>query len=225
MEQTHTASTDGSSMGGLIFDAFNWCCERTLAPEHRRYLARKLDGPVLDLGAGTGAMFPYFGAAAQREGSIAVTAVEPDGGFRERAKRKAERVGLDVDIRSGEAEALPFEDERFNTVIASVVFCTIPDVDGALDEVDRVLKPGGELRFFEHVRSHGRHGRIQDRVTPVWKRLAAGCHLNRDAERAISNSALEITEIEDVELESAVLPSSLLPIQRFVRGTAVKDGN
>lgn len=180
-------------------------------------MAQDVDGPVLDLGAGTGAMFPYLGATAQRNGAIQLHAIEPDPAFKARAEQKAERVGLQVDIQSARAESLPYDDESFNTVIASTVFCTIPDVEQAIREIDRVLQPNGELRFFEHVRSHGLHGQFQDRFTPLWKRMAEGCHLNRSTERMIAESPLELIEIEEHDIDTA-----LTPIQRFIRGIAIK---
>lgn len=180
-------------------------------------MAQEVDGPVLDLGAGTGAMFSYLGATAQRDGPIQLHAIEPDPSFKARAEQKAERVGLDIDIRSARAESLPYDDESFNTVIASTVFCTIPDVELAMREIDRVLKPNGKLRFLEHVRSHGLHGRVQDRVAPFWKRMAGGCHLNRYTERTLTESPLELTEIEEYEIDT-----SFTPVKRFIRGTATK---
>jgi ubiquinone/menaquinone biosynthesis C-methylase UbiE len=97
------------------------------------------------------------------------------------------------------------------------VFCTIPDVEQAMREIDRVLKPNGELRFLEHVRSHGLHGRVQDQVAPLWKRMAGGCHLNRRTERMIAESPLKLTEIEEREIDTR-----FTPVKRFIRGMATK---
>lgn len=204
-------------MKGVLFDVLNRCSETDFLPEHRRYMAKDVNDPVLDLGAGTGAMFSYLGATAQRDGPIQLHAIEPDPSFRARAEQKAERVGLDIDIRSARAESLPYDDESFNTVIASTVFCTIPDVEQATREIDRVLKPNGELRFLEHVRSHGLHGRFQDRFAPLWKRIAGGCHLDRPTERLLAKSPLELTEIQEHDIDTR-----LTPVKRFIRGTATK---
>jgi ubiquinone/menaquinone biosynthesis C-methylase UbiE len=218
MNQTNnSSSTAGHPSKGAVFDALNWCSEKNFLPEHRRYLAQDVGDRVLDLGAGTGAMFPYIGATAQREGPIQLHGIEPDPSFRARAEQKAERVGLHIDIRNGRAESLPYDNESFNTVIASTVFCTIPDVDEAIREIDRVLRPNGELRFLEHVRSHGSHGRYQDRFAPLWKRIAGGCHLNRQTERTLAQSPLELSEIDEFEIDTA-----FTPVKRFIRGTATK---
>jgi ubiquinone/menaquinone biosynthesis C-methylase UbiE len=219
MSQTNDQSATTPAKG-VLFDAINWCSEKSFLPEHRRYMAREVGDSVLDIGAGTGAMLSYIGATAQRDGPIQLHAIEPDPDFRARAEQKAERVGLCVDIRPARAESLPYDDERFDTVVASMVFCTIPDVEQALQEIDRVLKPNGELRFFEHVRSHGLHGRFQDRFAPLWKRIAEGCHLNRPTERILTESPLELTEIEEISIDTA-----FTPIRRFIRGTATKTSD
>jgi SAM-dependent methyltransferase len=216
MSQTkNSSSTSGHPIVGTLYDAINWCSEKSFLPEHRRYMAQGLRGSVLDLGAGTGAMFPYIGATALDDGPIQLHGIEPDPNFRARAEQKAERMGLPINIQSAGAESLPYDDESFNVVIASTVFCTIPDVEQAVREIDRILKPDGELRFFEHVRSHGSHGKYQDRFAPLWKRLAGGCHLNRPTERTLGTSPLEIVEIDDIHLDTRYAP-----IQRFIRGIA-----
>lgn len=216
MSQTNdSSSTDGRPIVGAVYDAVNWCSERAFLPEHRRYLAQELRGSVLDLGAGTGAMFPYIGATALDDDPIELHGIEPDPHSRARAAQKAERIGLQIDIQSSRAESLPYDHESFDVVIASMVFCTIPDVEQALREINRVLKSEGELRFIEHVRSHGTHGRYQDRFAPLWKRVAGGCHLNRPTERTLGESPLEITEIRDIALDT-----SYAPVRRFIRGTA-----
>jgi ubiquinone/menaquinone biosynthesis C-methylase UbiE len=200
-----------------MWDTFSWFMERNTLPKHRRYLSQELREPVLDLGAGTGTMFPYFGAAAQRNGSLQLHAIEPNLQFKTRAEQKAERIGLDVSIRSGQAESLPYESESFNTIIASMVFCTIPDVEQALEEIHRVLKPDGELRFLDHVRSDGSYGQFQDKATPIWKRIFGGCHLNRRTETTLSNSPLNLTEIDEKGFDA-----NLVPINKLIRGVARK---
>jgi ubiquinone/menaquinone biosynthesis C-methylase UbiE len=215
MSQPDNPSTDGHPIGGAIYDVLNWYNEANLLPEHRRYLARGVQGPVLDVGTGTGGMLPYFGAVAQRDGPIQLHGIEPDPHLRARAEQKAERVGFDIDIRSAEAESLPYANESFTVVVASMVFCTISDVEQALEEINRVLRADGELRFFEHVRSDDSHGRYQDLFTPVWKRIAGGCHLNRRTGRTLANSPLEITEIDRFDTGMKYSPT-----KKCIRGTA-----
>lgn len=217
MSKSSDEPTNGHPLGGAICDALSWYNETKILPQHRRYLSRELQGTILDLGAGTGPMFPYFGAAAQRHGPLQLYGIEPNLHMKARAEQKAGRVGLDISLRSARAESLPYKAESFDTVIASLVFCTIPDVEQALQEIDRVLKPNGELRFVEHVRSDGKHGEVQDRIAPIWKRIAGGCHLNRRTGRTFANSQFELAEIEEITLDTRVSPT-----KRLIRGTIRK---
>ncbi|MFC6964172.1 class I SAM-dependent methyltransferase [Halocatena marina] len=98
-------------------------------------------------------MFPYLRTAVQRGPALHLHAIEPDPHRRRQAKRTASTHGLDVHLRSGRAESLPYADDTFDVIIASAVFCTVQDPSRALTEVHRVVKPDGEFRFLEHVRS------------------------------------------------------------------------
>jgi len=160
-----------------LYDPVMALPERYFLGEHRESLAAGLSGRVLDIGAGTGAQFPYF--ADRREEISSLHAVEPDPHMRRQARERADRLDLDVDIADAGAEALPYDDDSVDYVVASLVFCTIPDAEGALDEVARVLAPGGEFRFFEHVRASGATGTVHDLLAPAWHAAAGGCNLNR----------------------------------------------
>ncbi len=179
--------------------------EERLFEPHREYLAAGLTGRVLDLGAGTGASFPHL-----RETDL--HAIEPDPHMRRRAARKARDLGVTVEIRGDRAEDLSYPDGTFDAVVAAVVFCTIAEPDRALSEVARVLEPGGEFRFLEHVRDDGWRGRLQRAIDPVWTRLAGGCHLTRDTVGTfVSHDAFEVIEIERVDV-------GITPTRPFVRG-------
>jgi ubiquinone/menaquinone biosynthesis C-methylase UbiE len=135
------------------------------------------EGDVLELGAGTGMNIGYYSDAVR-----SLTAVEPDPHMRKRAERRYQGAGLDVTLDGASAEALPFDDARFDTVVATFVLCTIPDPARALEEARRVLKPGGVLIFAEHVANQHRLARrAQEMLDPVWGAFSGGCHLNRDA--------------------------------------------
>jgi ubiquinone/menaquinone biosynthesis C-methylase UbiE len=194
-----------------IYDPATKIAERLWFRDHREYVVRELEGNVLDLGAGTGAMFPYFADATETR-PLDVHAIEPDPHMRQRAERKATELDLEVSIQSARAKALPYEANTFDAVVASLVFCTIADVDTALEEVARVLKPTGELRFFEHVRSTGLRGRLQDVTTPLWRRVAGGCHLNRNTDVVFAEDhRFEPREIEYLNI-------GILPVKPFVQG-------
>lgn len=196
-----------------VYDPALALLERTLLRPHREYLVAGLEGSVLDLGAGTGAMVPYFAAV---EDVTTVHAVEPDPHMRRRAAARARTHGLDVAISDAPAESLPYPADTFDAVVASMVFCTIPDVDAAVSEVARILEPGGELRFFEHVADDGWRGRIQEVLAPLWERVAGGCQLTRcTASRLAAEPTFETVEIERLQL-------GVTPIRPFVRGTLRK---
>ena len=169
--------------------------ERTLFAPHRAALAADLSGRVLEVGAGTGAMFPHV--AREAAPRVEYHAIEPDPHMRTRAERKARDAGLGVDLRDARAESLPYPDDAFDVVLSALVFCTVADPDEALEEVARVLKPGGEFRFLEHVHADGVAGAGQTLVNPLWRRAAGGCHLNRrTVERVVGHGAFDVLAVE-----------------------------
>ncbi|MCA1726461.1 MAG: class I SAM-dependent methyltransferase [Actinobacteria bacterium] len=147
--------------------------ERAEAP-YRRETAGGAAGPVLEIGAGTGANLAHYPASAR------VVALEPEPNMVRMLWEVAGEAVADVGIVRGSAEALPFPDGAFRTVVASLVLCSVGDPALAAAEIRRVLAPGGELRFFEHVRGTGKLARSQDRVERVWGFFSGGCHPNRD---------------------------------------------
>ncbi|MCU4926393.1 class I SAM-dependent methyltransferase [Halobacteria archaeon AArc-dxtr1] len=187
-----------------------------LLASHREYLSRDLSGRVLDLGAGTGSMWPYLTDAVEQADSegrgIEVHAIEPDVHMRRRAERAAAKAGLSVDLRDARAESLPYPDDAFDAVLSGMVFCTVAQPDRALEEVARVLAPGGEFRFLEHVRADGWRGRGQRLANPLWKRAAGGCQLTRDTVgRFVGHESFGVVEIARVDV-------GVFPAAPFVRG-------
>jgi ubiquinone/menaquinone biosynthesis C-methylase UbiE len=173
------------------YDCINqWEERRVLGPIRERLLAG-VTGRVLDLGAGTGANFRCLRTASE------VVAAEPDPYMLERARKRARQMGLEVAFFPSPAEALPFADHSFDTVVTTLVLCTVTDPGRALAEARRVLKPGGTFRFVEHVRADGWKGHALDLVTPVWQQLGAGCHPNRRTGEAIRAAGFELVEFEE----------------------------
>jgi ubiquinone/menaquinone biosynthesis C-methylase UbiE len=210
---------EGHPIFAAAYDRFGGVGEGFLR-DHRQYLARDLEGSVLDLGAGTGDMFPYFaraaaaeveseGANASEDGTaqgLAFHGIEPDPHMKRRAKRAASEGPLDIDLRLARAESLPYPDDSIDVTVASLVFCTISDPEHAFAEVSCVLRPGGELRFLEHVRSDGLLGHAQDVLAPAWKIVGAGCHLNRDFEGLLARSPLETIDVETIRAPPPATP-------------------
>lgn len=132
-------------------------------------------GLVLEIGAGTGMNFSHYSAVSR------VVALEPEPRMLEQARRKGASDPAPVTLVRGSAERLPFSDGTFDTVVSSLVLCTVPDQRKAIRECRRVLKPGGSLRLYEHVRAGGdRAARWQDRLERPWGFFGGGCHPNRD---------------------------------------------
>lgn len=151
-------------------------------------------GRVLEIGYGVGSNWPFLPP------SVDYTGIEPDPFMRARADHHRP-AGRELTLLDGDAEALQFPDGSFDTVIGTLVFCTIPDRDRALSEVRRVLRPGGEFRFWEHVRASGRAGStFQSALTPLWKRLGGGCHLNRDTEAAMRAAGFDMVDLRHVKI-------------------------
>ena len=149
----------------------------------RRWLVAGAHGRVLDVGCGTGRNLPLLPPDARAVG------LDPSWELVRRARRRAPRILLVV----ASAEALPFRDGVFDTVLSGLAFCSVPDAPRGLREVRRVLDARGELRMLEHVRSRQRwKARLQDRMQPAWTRLTGGCHPNRETERAVELSGFRI---------------------------------
>lgn len=160
--------------------------------EHRRHNLAGLSGKVLELGAGDGRNFPLYPPEVTE-----VLAVEPEPYLREHAETAAREAKVPVKVVAGVADSLPAEDASFDAGVASLVLCTVPDQPRALAELRRVIKPGGELRFLEHVHSHHpRQARIEDLLDHVWPHIAGGCHPNRDTGAAIEAAGFEVERCE-----------------------------
>jgi len=164
-----------------LYDALCAISDRRGLARWRRWLAAGARGRILDLGCGTGRNLPYL--PPQTVG------LDPEWASLAVARARAPHARL----VQGSAEALPFRDGAFDTVVVALVLCTVPDVARGLAEVDRVLAPDGELRAIEHVRATTAWGaRWQDAITPLWKRLTGGCHPNRDTERTVERAGFAI---------------------------------
>jgi ubiquinone/menaquinone biosynthesis C-methylase UbiE len=166
--------------------------ERRGTAEHRDRVLAGLTGRVLEVGAGNGMNFSHYPDTVAE-----VVAVEPEDYLRALAERAAAQAPVPVRVLAGHATALPVEDNGFDAAVASLVLCSITDLPAALAEIRRVLKPEGELRFFEHVRSDKPwFGLLQDAITPLQSRIGGGCHPNRDTAAAIRDAGFDIEELD-----------------------------
>lgn len=175
------------------------------AAEHRQKLLAGLSGRVIEVGAGSGANFAHYPKSV-----VEVVAVEPEPYLREQAEHAAEQAQVSVSVIDGDASHLPGEAESFDAGVVALVLCTVPDQQRALAELFRVIRPKGELRFFEHVVApHPWEARFQRFADATfWPHLAAGCQLARDTTTGIEQAGFVIEECERFRFSLApMLPS------------------
>lgn len=183
------------SRGHPIFAAFyDFFCaqiERKGLARYREKAAGGATGRVVEIGAGTGRNFPFY------RGIDRLIAVEPDPHMRRRAIARTRGLTFPVLLLPDPAEALSAADGSVDSVVATLVLCTVQDPIRALREIRRVLAPEGSFRFVEHVRAESRRqARLQDLVAPLHKRIAAGCHPNRDTLAVIEREGFRLVELE-----------------------------
>lgn len=173
----------------------DWAMERPVFQEERRRVLAAASGEVLELGFGTGLNLPHYPSAPHAITRL-VTA-DPANVLPARVAARIRAAPFPVELVHQTAERLPFEDERFDCVVSTWTLCTIPDAQAALTEVRRVLKPGSLFLFTEHGRSDdARTAAWQDRLTPLQKVLACGCHLNRRIDRLVIEAGLTLTQLD-----------------------------
>jgi ubiquinone/menaquinone biosynthesis C-methylase UbiE len=153
--------------------------------DNRRELLAGLSGRVVEVGSGIGSNFDHY-----PKGVTEVVAIEPEPYLRARSEEAAADAPVSVSVVDGVADALPLEDESVEAGVASLVLCSVPDQAAALAELRRVIKPGGELRFYEHVISNRESRRKFQRFmdATIWPRISGGCHMTRDTRHAIEEA-------------------------------------
>jgi ubiquinone/menaquinone biosynthesis C-methylase UbiE len=180
--------------------------------DRRRDLLSEADGATLELGAGTGLNLDLYPPSVTE-----LVLTEPAEHMARRLRERAAGAGRDVEVVQAPAERLPLPDDRFDTVVATLVLCTVDDPAATLAEVDRVLRPGGRLLFLEHVRSTDpRVARWQDRLHGPWRFVGAGCNCNRDTPATLAASPLQVERLDHGEL-----PKSPPIVRPLVTGRAV----
>jgi ubiquinone/menaquinone biosynthesis C-methylase UbiE len=184
--------TKGHRWFAGVYDRMMASAERSFMRRVREEIAGGAHGRVLELGAGTGANFAYYA-----EGAEEIAATEPDPFMMERATLRTQGARRPITLHQAPAEQIPFDDDSFDTVVSTLVMCTVRDPGAALAEVRRVLKPSGQLRMYEHVRYDHAFGAFwQDAACPVWRWLGAGCHPNRDIAAHVRGADFDFLRLE-----------------------------
>lgn len=168
------------------------CSQKPMQALRERYVTQAR-GDVLEIGIGSGLNLAHYDAAHVRS----ITGLDPHAELTHKARDRADRLTTPVSVLQVSGEAIPAEDERFDTIVCTWTLCSIPNVYAALREMRRVLRPGGRLYFIEHGRApDARVEKWQHRLEPLWKKIGGGCHLTRKADQLIQDAGFEIAELE-----------------------------
>ena len=174
------------------YDKFMNPLEQGAFRKIRRDLIQRASGKVLELGSGTGINFPLY------KDVQSVIAIEPNPSMIHHSLVKKEIASVPIEIHQSSAEELPFPDHSFDTVVATLVFCTIPNVEQALQEMHRVCKPGGKILLFEHVlMKNPILGKMQIHLTPFWSKICDGCCLDRDTVSVLQKQGFRMIELKE----------------------------
>jgi ubiquinone/menaquinone biosynthesis C-methylase UbiE len=201
-----------------MWERMSRACDAKGAAQHRTELVDGLHGRVIEVGAGNGANFAHYPTTVRE-----VLALEPEPHLRASAERAAVEAPVRVTVVGGTAEALPGDDAAFDAAVVSLVLCTVTDVERALHELKRVLRAGGELRFYEHVLAH-RPGfaRMQRAFDLVYPRINGwGCRAARDTPAEIEAAGFEIQRIRRFPFRASILD---FPLSPHVLGVARRPG-
>jgi ubiquinone/menaquinone biosynthesis C-methylase UbiE len=204
-----------SRMLASIYDFWMRPAEAACLVTWRTALLGDVSGAVLEVGAGTGAMLTYYPMTVTR-----LVLAEPDAFMRRRLEQKCRTTTLThVEVSSASLERLTMSAASFDAVVCTLVLCSVPSLQTALAEIYRVLKPGGQLLFLEHVGAEPTSARFswQRRLEPVWKRVAGNCHLTRRTEQAITAAGFQVERITRESMRKA-MPF----IRPCIRGSARK---
>ncbi|QKG20764.1 class I SAM-dependent methyltransferase [Actinomadura verrucosospora] len=217
-----TSETDPPPVRHPLFARFYARMSPLMERGISRYRIRLLDGlrgRVLEVGAGAGANFEHYPA-----GVTEVLAVEPESHLRHVAASAAKQAPVPVEVVDGVAGRLPADDRSCDAAVACLVLCTVPDPDAALAELFRVIRPGGQLRFFEHVRADTPARRRVQRVADatLWPLVSGGCRTGRDTAGAIERAGFVIDRIDRLDRTDTGMP---LPAAPQILGSATRPAD
>lgn len=178
-----------------IYDLFMKPFEDNGLRSLRKRLLKSAEGIVLELGVGTGANLPYY--QSKKIEKLILTDLTKRSVVLDKIGRNIHNPRLlkKTIYQQADVQKISMEDNSVDTIVATLIFCSVSEVESGLREIKRILKPGGQLIFIEHVISHRKPlATIMNFMTPLWKRLAHGCHLNRDYKRSLRSAGFNIIE-------------------------------
>ncbi|HVF33346.1 MAG TPA: class I SAM-dependent methyltransferase [Acidimicrobiales bacterium] len=200
-------STTDHPIHAFLYDPVMGLLDRAGLGDRRRRLLAEARGEVVEVGGGTGRNLPYYRDVAR------VVVLEPDGAMRARLLTRVDASAVPVEVHEVGIEESGLPDGFADTVVASLVLCTVASPEVALAEIRRLLRPDGRLLFLEHVRSPGLRGRLESAVSPVWARtVGAGCHLDRPTLDSLRSAGFAIT---DCHRSGALVQGIAVPSSRF----------
>lgn len=171
----------------------HWVCSQTDITHVRKEYVPLAKGRILEVGIGSGLNLSHYDPSKVEK----IWGLDPSHELINRAEKTADQMPFDVEFIERSCEEIPMDSKSMDTVLVTYALCSIPDVTKALAEINRVLKPGGELIFCEHGRApDAAVHQWQDRITPAWRKVSGGCHLNRDISSLISKSGFKIVKTD-----------------------------
>jgi ubiquinone/menaquinone biosynthesis C-methylase UbiE len=172
----------------------HWICSQNDITRVREEYVPLAKGRILEVGIGSGLNLPHYDPLIVDK----VWGLDPSSELIKRAKKQANQMPFEVELIERSCEEIPMDDNSMDSVLVTYSLCSIPDVSKALNEINRILKPGGELIFCEHGRAPDNViSKWQDRVTPSWTKVSGGCHLNRDISKLINKSRFKIVKFDE----------------------------
>jgi|TARA_B100001057_G_scaffold208627_2_gene209321 ubiquinone/menaquinone biosynthesis C-methylase UbiE len=181
----------------LLPKFLNCACGSKPISYQRKKVVPMAEGKVLEIGIGSGLNLPFYDKSKLDE----LWGLDPSEGLSEMAKQVADEEAMEVNFISAGAEEIPLPDNHFDSVLVTYTMCTIPEVHRANKEIQRVLKGNGRLIFCEHGEAPDKNiKKWQNRINPLWKKLAGGCNINRNIPSLIQESGFDIVDLEEMYL-------------------------
>ena len=198
----------------VIPELIKFVCGREQFTQQRQAILPHAHGTVLDIGIGAGANLPFY----QRDKVKHIFGLEPSQRLQEKASELAASIDREIEFINNGAEDIPLQNNSVDTAVITFTMCSIAEIQQAMEETRRVLKPGGQLLFCEHgMAPDARIQRWQNRLNPMWKKLAGGCHLNRDIPELIRQAGFKIEDIDSQYMKGP------RPFSFIYKGIAKRD--